>query len=51
MTPPILTRTYQTLGWGMLAFNRAMKIAMVPFPFPFAQVLTDRARCSSATAF
>jgi len=39
--PPILSRTYQEVSNGMLAFSMAkIKIATVPFPFPFAQVLS-----------
>jgi len=37
--PPILSRVYQELSNGMLAFFMAMKIATVPFPFPFAQFM------------
>lgn len=40
LTPaPILTRVVQEISNGMIAFEMAMKIAVVPFPFPFAQVL------------
>eukprot|EP00927_Polykrikos_kofoidii_P034744 TRINITY_DN29403_c0_g1_i4.p1 TRINITY_DN29403_c0_g1~~TRINITY_DN29403_c0_g1_i4.p1 ORF type:complete len:423 (-),score=58.27 TRINITY_DN29403_c0_g1_i4:48-1316(-) len=38
--PPIQSRMYQELSNGMLAFNQAMKLADVPFPFPYAQLLT-----------
>lgn len=38
---PILSRVYQELSNGMLAFSLAkIKISTVPFPFPFAQVLS-----------
>merc|ERR1712137_245825 len=37
--PPILSRFYQELSTGALGFFMAMKIADVPFPFPFAQFL------------
>merc|ERR1719392_125561 len=37
--PPIQSRIYQELSNGMLGFNQAMKIADVPFPFPYAQLL------------
>merc|ERR1712083_333725 len=38
---PIVSRVYQELSNGMLAFFLAKyKISMVPFPFPFAQVLS-----------
>jgi len=41
VAPPIISRVYQEISNGMLAFFMAnMKISMVPFPFPFAQVLT-----------
>eukprot|EP00928_Gymnodinium_smaydae_P078599 TRINITY_DN6271_c0_g1_i2.p1 TRINITY_DN6271_c0_g1~~TRINITY_DN6271_c0_g1_i2.p1 ORF type:complete len:367 (-),score=60.09 TRINITY_DN6271_c0_g1_i2:324-1424(-) len=40
IAPPILSRVYQEVGNGMLAFFMAqIKISVVPFPFPFAQVL------------
>eukprot|EP00397_Hematodinium_sp_SG-2012_P050416 GEMP01058586.1.p1 GENE.GEMP01058586.1~~GEMP01058586.1.p1 ORF type:complete len:416 (+),score=75.02 GEMP01058586.1:187-1434(+) len=38
--PPIATRLYQELSDGILGFNQALKISLVPFPFPFAQMLT-----------
>eukprot|EP00451_Oxyrrhis_marina_P030923 CAMPEP_0204362590 /NCGR_PEP_ID=MMETSP0469-20131031/39724_1 /ASSEMBLY_ACC=CAM_ASM_000384 /TAXON_ID=2969 /ORGANISM="Oxyrrhis marina" /LENGTH=415 /DNA_ID=CAMNT_0051351201 /DNA_START=89 /DNA_END=1333 /DNA_ORIENTATION=- len=41
LTPaPILTRSFQELSNGMLGFNQACKIALVPFPFPFAQMVS-----------
>lgn len=36
--PPILSRSFQELGNGMVAFQQAMKLSCVPFPFPYAQV-------------
>ena len=36
---PIQSRFYQELSNGMLGFNNCMKIADVPFPLPFAQLL------------
>jgi len=39
IAPPIQSRMYQELSNGMLGFNQAMKIADVPFPFPYAQLL------------
>mmetsp|Transcript_36983 Transcript_36983/g.85334 ORF Transcript_36983/g.85334 Transcript_36983/m.85334 type:complete len:604 (+) Transcript_36983:11-1822(+) len=39
VAPPLLSRVYQELSNGMLALFMAMKIPMVPFPFPFAQFL------------
>mmetsp|Transcript_18828 Transcript_18828/g.30523 ORF Transcript_18828/g.30523 Transcript_18828/m.30523 type:complete len:431 (+) Transcript_18828:87-1379(+) len=38
--PPIVTRVFQELSNGMLGFNQAHKVAMVPFPFPFAQIVS-----------
>jgi len=38
--PPIVTRVLQELSSGMLGFNQAHKVAMVPFPFPFAQMVS-----------
>jgi len=38
--PPILSRVYQELSNGMLGFNQGYKIALVQFPFAFAQMLT-----------
>lgn len=35
--PPILSRSFQTLANGMVHFHEALKIANVPFPFPYAQ--------------
>jgi len=37
--PPIMSRCYQEVSNGMLAFNQAMKVADIPFPMPFAQLL------------
>merc|ERR1719426_359758 len=37
---PILSRVYQELSNGMLGYNQAYKIALVQFPFAFAQLLT-----------
>eukprot|EP00427_Karlodinium_veneficum_P039376 CAMPEP_0169288426 /NCGR_PEP_ID=MMETSP1016-20121227/60551_1 /TAXON_ID=342587 /ORGANISM="Karlodinium micrum, Strain CCMP2283" /LENGTH=262 /DNA_ID=CAMNT_0009378651 /DNA_START=20 /DNA_END=806 /DNA_ORIENTATION=- len=34
---PILSRVFQELGDGMVAFEDAMRIAYIPFPFPYAQ--------------
>ncbi|KAF4670959.1 Zinc finger, RAN-binding domain containing 2 [Perkinsus chesapeaki] len=36
---PILSRCYQELSNGMLGYNQAFKVALVPFPFPFAQMV------------
>mmetsp|Transcript_19783 Transcript_19783/g.35877 ORF Transcript_19783/g.35877 Transcript_19783/m.35877 type:complete len:623 (-) Transcript_19783:87-1955(-) len=35
--PPILTRTFQEISNGMVAFHDAMKISYIPLPFPYAQ--------------
>eukprot|EP00927_Polykrikos_kofoidii_P064536 TRINITY_DN5982_c0_g1_i1.p1 TRINITY_DN5982_c0_g1~~TRINITY_DN5982_c0_g1_i1.p1 ORF type:complete len:604 (-),score=92.81 TRINITY_DN5982_c0_g1_i1:244-2055(-) len=40
IAPPIQSRMYQELSNGMLGFNQSLKIADVPFPFPYAQLLT-----------
>lgn len=40
IAPPIQTRMFQELSNGMLGFNQCVKLADVPFPFPYAQVLT-----------
>lgn len=39
-SPAIVTRTFQQVSDGMLGFNQAHKVAMTPFPFPFAQIIT-----------
>eukprot|EP00929_Paragymnodinium_shiwhaense_P092847 TRINITY_DN52888_c0_g1_i1.p1 TRINITY_DN52888_c0_g1~~TRINITY_DN52888_c0_g1_i1.p1 ORF type:complete len:678 (-),score=137.97 TRINITY_DN52888_c0_g1_i1:58-1851(-) len=35
--PPILSRVFQEMSNGMVAFHDAQKIAELPFPFPYAQ--------------
>lgn len=35
--PPILSRSFQEMATGMVHFHEAMKIANVPFPFPYSQ--------------
>lgn len=35
--PPILSRSFQELENGMVAFYNAMKTTCIPFPFPYAQ--------------
>lgn len=37
--PPILSRVYNELGNGLQGFNSAYRIALVPFPFCFAQMI------------
>mmetsp|Transcript_71567 Transcript_71567/g.127544 ORF Transcript_71567/g.127544 Transcript_71567/m.127544 type:complete len:406 (+) Transcript_71567:118-1335(+) len=38
--PPIVTRIFQEISSGMLGYHQALKISHVPFPFPFAQMVT-----------
>merc|ERR1719409_2529813 len=33
---PIVSRIFQQMSNGMLGFNQALKVAVVPFPFPSA---------------
>lgn len=40
IAPPIQSRIYQELSNGMLGFSQAQKIADIPFPFPYAQLLS-----------
>lgn len=35
--PPILSRAFQEIANGMVAFHDALKITYIPFPFPYAQ--------------
>merc|ERR1712012_841499 len=35
--PPILSRTFQELANGIVAYNDAIKVSSIPFPFPYAQ--------------
>jgi len=37
IAPPILSRCFQELANGMVAFHNATKIAYIPIPFPYAQ--------------
>jgi predicted membrane chloride channel (bestrophin family) len=37
--PPILARVYNELGNGLQGFNSAYRIALVPFPFCFSQMI------------
>mmetsp|Transcript_814 Transcript_814/g.1784 ORF Transcript_814/g.1784 Transcript_814/m.1784 type:complete len:659 (+) Transcript_814:175-2151(+) len=34
---PLLSRAFQELANGMVAFHEAMKISAIPFPFPYTQ--------------
>mmetsp|Transcript_134156 Transcript_134156/g.304224 ORF Transcript_134156/g.304224 Transcript_134156/m.304224 type:complete len:644 (-) Transcript_134156:288-2219(-) len=36
----VLSRVFQELSDGMLGYNQACKIAFIPFPFPYAQLMT-----------
>lgn len=36
--PPLLTRSFQEMANGMVQFHDALKIRMIPFPFPYAQL-------------
>lgn len=38
--PPILSRVYQELGRGMVNIAQIRKIKEVPFPFPYAQMIS-----------
>jgi len=38
--PPILSRAFQELSRGMVNLNNVRKIKDVPFPFPYAQMIT-----------
>lgn len=38
--PPIVSRVFQELSNGKLGFAQAHRVAMVPFPFPFAQMIS-----------
>merc|ERR1719172_455395 len=39
IAPPILSRVYAELGNGLMGFNSAYRIALVPFPFCFSQMI------------
>mmetsp|Transcript_64629 Transcript_64629/g.140717 ORF Transcript_64629/g.140717 Transcript_64629/m.140717 type:complete len:454 (-) Transcript_64629:37-1398(-) len=40
LEPPIQCRVFQELSIGMLSFQWALSIADVPFPFPYAQIVS-----------
>merc|ERR1719440_31238 len=46
--PPIQSLMYQELSNGMLGFNQCVKLADVPFPFPYAQMLSWLLVCFTA---
>lgn len=40
IAPPILSRAYQELSRGIVNLNNVRKIKDIPFPFPYAQMIT-----------
>eukprot|EP00930_Biecheleria_cincta_P100679 TRINITY_DN92291_c0_g1_i1.p1 TRINITY_DN92291_c0_g1~~TRINITY_DN92291_c0_g1_i1.p1 ORF type:complete len:520 (-),score=73.27 TRINITY_DN92291_c0_g1_i1:102-1661(-) len=40
VAPPILSRAFQELSRGSVKLNEARKIAEIPFPFPYEQMIT-----------
>lgn len=40
IAPPILSRVFQELGNGIIDLSNARRIKMIPFPFPYAQVMS-----------
>mmetsp|Transcript_58771 Transcript_58771/g.131449 ORF Transcript_58771/g.131449 Transcript_58771/m.131449 type:complete len:488 (-) Transcript_58771:38-1501(-) len=40
IAPPIASRIFQELGQGIMVLNQAGAITSVPFPFPYAQLMT-----------
>lgn len=40
IAPPLLTRAFQELSRGIVNLNNARKIKEIPFPFPYAQMIT-----------
>merc|ERR1739848_16177 len=39
IAPPIMGRVYNELGAGLEGFNAAFRVALVPFPFCFSQMI------------
>jgi len=39
VAPPVLSRSFQELATGMVRFHEAVKIAKIPFPFPYMQIM------------
>ena len=37
--PPVVSRVYQELSNGFLGFQQAKKVADIPFPFPYSQIV------------
>lgn len=40
VSPPILSRAYQEFSRGIVHLNNVRKIKEIPFPFPYAQMIT-----------
>jgi len=40
IAPPLATRIFQELGQGIMVVNQAGAITSVPFPFPYAQLMS-----------
>lgn len=40
VAPPILSRAFQEIGRGIVNLSNARKIRDIPFPFPYAQMIT-----------
>jgi len=40
IAPPIASRIFQQLGQGVMQLSAAQKIANIPFPFPYTQMVT-----------
>jgi len=38
--PPIVSRIFAEISDGMLGFHQALRVSHVPFPFPFAQIVS-----------
>jgi hypothetical protein len=38
---PIVSRIYQELSDGMLGYNQARKLTEIPFPYPYAKLMTS----------
>jgi len=47
--PPIMSRVFQDLSLGLLHANTAKKLNEVPFPFPYAQLVTILLLCFTIT--
>lgn len=40
-SPPIVSRIYQVMSDGLLAFGQASKVAETPFPFPYQNLIRE----------